>query len=478
MNKKNIALIGFPGDYFYGFYQGLQEAGFEVYWVSTTKSMHNGLLKNQKIEAKYLLNPLEGFSEKNGTGKSIETLRVELAKYESDGLPLMNDIILMDRILRNRSSDTALRFLYHVIKQMESFFKVNNITLINSGRDSSIQLASMVLGKKMGIPWVVPTRMRIPRDMYGFCTTHESNSFINFRESDEQDKHWASLFLAEYRKGQLKPHLKIAATSFYDVIKYIPIHTKVFITRVKESLVDWGNKYTRYTVKDLCIMYLRRRKNMLKVKFAKPFQMIGDTPFVLYTLHTQPESSIDVMGSFFSDQINLIKTIARSLPCTHELYVKVHPTDVDGKSLSFYNAIKEVPSVRLIHFACDTKQLIPKADIIFTLTGTIALEAGLNNIPVITFANNFFNELPTVHTCTDIKKLPSLINKILDLQKKENFDDQIVYFLAQMKASCFEGEVNRLYGSNPGELLDSDIESLKHAYSKLHLQVTKTIHSN
>jgi hypothetical protein len=468
MNAKNIALIGFPGDYFYRFYLGLKEAGFEVYWVSTTKSMHNGLLKQQKIDPKYLLNPLEGFTPESSSAKSMEVIRVELASYEFDDLPLVNDVILMDRVLRNRPSDDALRFLYHVIKQMELFFKKNNVTLVNSGRDSSIQLASMLLGKKLGIHWVVPTRMRIPKNMYGFCKTNESNSFVYFRDSNFKDREWAVSFLSEYRKGQLKPELKIAATSFYDVIKHLPIHAKIFITRIKESLTDWGNEYTRYTVKDLCLMYLRRRKNMLMVKLAKPFQMPGETPFILYTLHTQPESSIDVMGSYFSDQINLIKIIARSLPCTHELYVKVHPTDVDGKSISFYNDIRKLPSVRLIHFSCDTKSLIPKADLIFTLTGTIALEAGLNALPVITFANNFFNQLPTVYACTEIKRLPSLINSLISGVQLENLDEKIIDFLAKMKASCFEGEINRMYGVAPGDLNFRDIEMLKISYNQLY----------
>jgi hypothetical protein len=174
------------------------------------------------------------------------------------------------------------------------------------------------------------------------------------------------------------------------------------------------------------------------------------------------------MGSYFSDQINLIKIIARSLPCTHELYVKVHPTDVDGKSISFYNDIRKLPSVRLIHFSCDTKSLIPNADLIFTLTGTIALEAGLNALPVITFANNFFNQLPTVYACTEIKRLPSLINSLISGVQIENLDEKIIDFLAKMKASCFEGEINRMYGIAPGDLNFRDIEMLKISYNQLY----------
>jgi len=426
MHSKNIALIGFPGDYFYKFYLGLQEAGFIVYWVSTTKSMHNNLLNKHKIEPKYLLNPLEGFNTNNIDYKNLDLIRNELLSYESNELPVINDIILMDRILKRSSSDIAICFFYHIIKRMEYFFKKNKITIINSGRDSSIQLASMLLGKKMNIPWIVPTRMRIPKDMYGFTTGYESNSFIHFRNPDVLDKQWAYNFLKEYNQGNLHPQLKIAASSFKDLFKILPLHLNIFLYRLKEYFDDRNNYYTRYTILNLIGMYYRRRKNMALLKFFKPFQFPGTTQFVLYNLHTQPESSIDVMASFFSDQISLIKSIARSIPISHELYVKVHPTDIDGKSLNFYRQIKDIPSVRLIHYACDTSELLEKASIIFTLTGTVSIEAGLRGIPVITLANNFFNSLPSIYFCSDIKKLPKLVISLLNNEPDPEINLKII----------------------------------------------------
>jgi len=84
------------------------------------------------------------------------------------------------------------------------------------------------------------------------------------------------------------------------------------------------------------VLYLRRRFNMNVFKGFPPHSSVGEGPFCLYASHTQPESSIDVAGSYFADQIALINFISRSLPVSHELYVKIHPTDVDGKSFLFY----------------------------------------------------------------------------------------------------------------------------------------------
>jgi hypothetical protein len=472
-NKKNIALIGFPGDYFHEFALSLQSVGFNIYWVCTTDSMFEGLKRRQGVKKEFLINLFQDF---NPETIDINISRFYLSNLESPNYPTFNDIILMDRILRKKNTEIAIKFLNHIAVKLEYFFKENHIQLINSGRDSAIQLTSMLVAKKMNIKWVVPTRMRIPKNMYGFCSTHETNSFIKISKPDSNDYDWADKFLTKYLYEDIKPELKVAAMNFFDIFKLIPIHFKIFCIRFKESILDLNNTYTRYTIYDIITMYFNRRINMLKVIIFKPFEYPElNNPYALYTLHTQPESSIDVCASFFSNQIETIKLISRCLPITHELYVKVHPTDVDGKNISFYKSIREIPSVKLIHYKCNTKILIEKADLIFSLTGTAALESGLRNKKVITFANNFFNVLPTINYCSDLKELPQLIKKILYCNPATDNRKKIVEFLADMKASCFEGEINRDYGSNPSKLTHEDLKKLTISYTVLFNNTNKNL---
>ena len=472
-NKKNIALIGFPGDYFHGFALSLQSVGFNIYWVCTTDSMYEGLKRRQGIKEEFLINLFHDF---NPDTIDINISRFCLSNLEAPSYPKFNDIILMDRILRKKNTKMAIKFLNHVALKLEYFFKVNDIQLINSGRDSAIQLTSMLVAKKMNIKWVVPTRMRIPKNMYGFCSTHETNSFIKILQPDINDYDWADMFLTKYLNEDIKPELKVAAMNLFDIFKLIPIHYKIFCTRFNEAIFDWNNTYTRYTIYNIIKMYFNRRINMIKVFIFKPFEFPElNNSFALYNLHTQPESSIDVCASFFSNQIETIKLISRCLPISHELYVKVHPTDVDGKNMSFYRLIKEIPSVKLIHYKCNTTLLIEHADLIFSLTGTVALEAGLRNKKVITFANNFFNVLPSINYCTDLKELPQLIKKILNNNTASDNRKKIVDFLAEMKASCFDGEINRDYGSNPSKLSQEDLNKLNKSYSVLYNHTNKIL---
>lgn len=110
-----------------------------------------------------------------------------------------------------------------------------------------------------------------------------------------------------------------------------------------------------------------------------------------------------------------------------------------------------------------------KASIIFALTGTIAYEAGLMQKPVIVFARNYFNALPTVHRCDAPTQLPGIVGKLLsNYTPPPDSRDRIVSFLAALRASCFDGEVSRTYGASNEGLRQSDLRELQHAYEAVY----------
>jgi len=191
-------------------------------------------------------------------------------------------------------------------------------------------------------------------------------------------------------------------------------------------------------------MWLRRRRNLIGLKVTRPYDAIGTRPYLLYALHTQPESSIDVAGSFFADQLALVGQIARATPVTHDLFVKAHPSDIDGKPGSFYRALRRIPGVRLIHPLVDSRELLSRASLVLTVTGTIAYEAGLLGIPAVTFAPLYFNALPSVRHCDSPRELPALINSLLQMPRPPGDDRPIIDFLAQLYADSVPGEFNRI----------------------------------
>lgn len=466
MNKKRIALIGYsPANYFKSFGQTLENSGFEVFWVHITRSAainHNNILPTPSSR---ILDTTQNFWPDLS---KIEKCEKELAELECVGGPRIKDIILMDRILRYKSYAFAVCYLNHLRNVLSEFFAENSIALVTSGRDSALQLVSMLVCKKLNIPWVAPTRARIPQDMYMFSSGHETASILNMRPPTNEDRVWAEEFLRNFSSGHNKPALKAATRNFSDVIKMLPRHAKLFFSIVSTSFFEHRNDYSRYTIFRIIWMYLRRRLNLIAFKIFPPYSYVGTKSFCLYALHTQPESSIDVAGSYFSDQFALITFISRSLPVSHELYVKIHPTDVDGKSLLFYKKIARLPGVRLINFDVDSRDLVQRALIIFTLTGTIGYEAGLMGKKVVTFAKNYYNSMPTVHYCDAPPKLPGLIDSLLKAMPPDNLKERLISFLANLKAQSFNGEFNRMYLPAQDQLTSLDLKTLRDAYSALY----------
>jgi hypothetical protein len=469
MLEKRIALIGYsPIDYFQNLGKTLEVAGFEVFWVHNMRSVANNHKKTLSTPSARILDTTENFS---AYLRNTETCMKELADLECLGGPRINDIILMDRILRNKSYSFALFYLNHLQKVLSKFYIENSIAIVCSGRDNALHMISMLVCQKLNITWVAPTRARIPVDMYVFASGHETEQILDIRPPTNEDRVWAEEFLQNFLLGHKKPALKAATRSFIDVFKMMPKHAKLFLSLARASFDDYGNNFTRYTIYQIIWMYLRRRFNLIAFKIFPPYSSVGDQPFCLYALHTQPESSIDVAGSYFSDQIALITFISRSLPVSHELYVKIHPTDVDGKSLLFYRKIVRITGVRLINYNVDSMVLVKRASIIFTLTGTIGYEAALMGKNVVTFAKNYFNSMPTVNYCDSPPALPALIDSLLKAIPPVNINEAILTFLVNFKAKSFNGEFNRMFLPSQDQLTTQDLRTFRDAFSALYARM-------
>ncbi|AZZ91675.1 hypothetical protein EUZ85_13420 [Hahella sp. KA22] len=464
---KKIALVSYPGQYFLGFAKSLEETGFEVYWICITTSEYRVITEQLRIPRSRVLDTNAGF--RYGMFNEKEC-RDNLAAIEQCGSPKINNIILMDRILNKIRPDDALCYMEHLRRVITDFLAKNEINLVSSGRDTALQLMTMMVCRSLDIPWIVPTRLRIPLNTYGFCTTHETDTLITFRKKSKADYDWAHRVLHEFKEAKQRPALKISARSLRDTVKLLKPHAAVFANLLDRSKHDKGNNWSRYTLPRIVTMYMRRRVNMILFNLFKPWSAINlEREFYIYALHTQPESSIDVAGAYFSDQISLITFVARSIPVGSVLLVKIHPTDIDGKSLRFYRKISQIPGVKLVHDQYDSRTLIERAKIVFTLTGTIGHEAGLMGKKVITFANNYYNDLPTVRLCKSPTDLPELIHDLdhEDLPPEE-LKTRIIEFLSDCRSKVFDGEVNRMFGENPRALSEDDLENLKKAYAAVY----------
>jgi hypothetical protein len=134
-----------------------------------------------------------------------------------------------------------------------------------------------------------------------------------------------------------------------------------------------------------------------------------ERPFVFFPLHFEPEAVLLIQSSYFGNQLEVIRNLARSLPIGWELVVKEHFGMRGQRRLDFYRRLNEIPGVRLAPFELPTNQLIRQAEVVAVISGTAGLEASLIGQPVVTFGETVWDFAPTIHKVGALPDLPELL---------------------------------------------------------------------
>lgn len=154
--------------------------------------------------------------------------------------------------------------------------------------------------------------------------------------------------------------------------------------------------------------------------------------YAFFPLHYDPEIATMLYAPFFTDQIYVIKQIARSLPVHFKLYIKEHPAMVGYRTRAYYQELKKIPNVKLINPSIPSFSLTKNARLITTITGTAGWEALLLGKPVITFGNVFFNKISSVKQCRTIEELPYLIKA--QLEQFSYQENEVLNYISAMFA--------------------------------------------
>jgi hypothetical protein len=433
----------------------LEESGYRVHWLSFRRYERYWLTR-RGVPRERILDTLATFDAKRPSG---EELRRSLQRLESCGPPHANDLILMDRLLKHKPDEFGYAYLAHLDEVISDYLQRHDIRFVSAGRDTALQLVCAKVCARLGIASVVPTAVRLPDDRFGFCQGYTESEFVRFRDAGESERAQAREFLRLFRATKPIPHNVLVERRNNSFLRRVPQDVRLCASFFVRGLHDLGNDYTRYSLRQLSAMYLRRRLNALHLSVAPPFERVGDRPFVIYAYHMQPESSVDVLASYVSDQPALIRQIARALPASHELYVKPHQDHVGGLSRRELLTLRKIPGVRLVSPFLPSHELMLQSSAILTLTGTMAMQGALHGIPSIIFAPQFFRALPGVHYCTSVFDLPALFTRVLS-QPRGGADAQIVEFLAQQIANSFVGRVSP-YGA---PFTEDETASLVRAY--------------
>lgn len=121
----------------------------------------------------------------------------------------------------------------------------------------------------------------------------------------------------------------------------------------------------------------------------------------VFGLHYQPERTSIPEGPLETSQAQAVLRARAILPTDMHLYVKEHPSQVSGnrsgylgRSPHFYSLLDRVPGITVLGADFPLVSVLEKVSLVFTLTGTVGVQAVLRGIPCVYFGNPWWQQMP------------------------------------------------------------------------------------
>jgi hypothetical protein len=201
------------------------------------------------------------------------------------------------------------------------------------------------------------------------------------------------------------------------LIKYITSDN----SNITTHFAYYGRTKTR-VLSNYFSLFLKTKKRKSFLDKNSEFKIHEDEKFVLYTLNQEPEKSILLLASYYTNQLEVIRHIAKSLPIGFKLYVKEHFSQSlrEWRDISYYKEILDIPNVRFYHPSSNIENLIKKSSLVISIGGSTPFQAAFYQKPSITFADLGYTILPSVEKLNCLEDLPNLIKRTMNLKVDPN----------------------------------------------------------
>ena len=308
--------------------------------------------------------------------------------------------------------ESSLLFFTDILKKEKP-----KMILMQTPGENVSNLLLYEIAKKMNIQTIMPMDIHYKDHIH--ISTNTKNSEIsnkiekiknNFSESFQiYDKEFV-------KKKNYTDILKIMS-SYDPSIKSFSKKITHYIKRLSNNLepIYLNVGKTKYR------LIQNRISNFLKVKKREQFldnyakKTLENEKFIYFPLQSEPEASILTNTPFYSNQINLIEVIAKSIPINYILYVKEHPLQKMKlwRSIDDYKKIKNIPNVRFLHPSVNAQEILEKTQAVISISGATGFEALFYHKPVIVFGDEYYDKLSMVTKIETLNELPYKIRNTL-----------------------------------------------------------------
>ena len=356
----------------------------------------------------------------------------ELAGYDGN---IYADIEAEKKIFKHRrgiEQVTRAVEIYRIYKRFLQQSGTTHVLLANIETFEGKMLVS--LANELGMIPMVPTDCR---NLGGiFFSASAGEGLPDYRCLRPELIQQASSFLADFRKDP-KPALSPLSDGLA-AEKPLSLHRKALLQRgwaflrrtlknprlFEPVLLKISLQYTFPRLRE-AVRGMRSRRN------ARQFDIgsLDALPqkFLYYPLQTTPESSINTPAPYYIDQMRAIDALRFSMPSEFTLLVKEHPASIGIRPADFYKSLRRKAGVRIAHVSLPSLDLIRRAGMTISVTGTATFEAFLLGRPSLVLGGSFIADY--LGGVCSIEDLPDRIAQGL---RQPPTDEQIVEAIAEV----------------------------------------------
>ncbi len=380
-------------------------------------------------------------------------------------------------------SDEILSILYQECKLFETIldevkpdFHITKETILHKDQ----LFCEICKSKKIPI-----LMMYMTKSLYKCIISQEAQQFDNFHEFENfQGKNRSFSALREYLKktnnfSKLQNYTNTFLKSKSGKLRAAKDFLSSQNNNLKTHYTYFGRTKFRVIIYELNSLFKKKyRERFIENNLLKKINF--NTKFVYFPLQMDQERNLLIAAPFYTNQIELIKNIAKSLPIDHKLYVKEHPAQAirGWRRLSEYEEIMKIPNVSLLHYSVSNEKLFQNCSLVVTIGGSPGLEATFYAKPSIIFIKINYSVLPSVTQITSLDELPKVIRQSLKTQVNSDDLDKFVSFIEENSfdfdwIGYQQNEFNTFF--HGGNLIDVTISQEK---MKLFIDNNKTMFEN
>ena len=420
------------------FFQNQNLVNFEKLWF-----FHDNIKKNQKPD----LNYLRTFEKKYGINlwkyalnERFFYLHNRFYKFQrSEILSILEqEIKLFELVLDEIKPDYFLTYdpVFHHQKLLLDLCRKRGIKVLSTIIATGIKNKTIIV--EDGATYDLDSNIMLEKSVEG------EKSNIENKESYDKIHH---------------SYVQSRNTNFSNKLTALKDYLLDFDSELINSNFMYYGKSKLKVVKDALTFELRRRINYQDLQKISTSSPNLNLPYVYFPMSIDEEMNTLHYAPYYTDQIEVIRNIAKSIPINYVLYVKEHVAAGLRKwhDMDYYNQITDIPNVIFINPQVDNNLLIKNSKLVITTRGYSTLKALKYCIPSIVFGEQPAQIMPSIFHVDSLNSLPNLIKDALrhkvdstEYQKYEDLLDERLF-----EFNMFEFEIRRDTSFFPGGILSN-----------------------